>query len=83
MKAKLQKIPESTWAKLIRIQELKEAWNMMTIVNECIDLGANYLIKKLTKKDPTTKSEAGSNEILDDEQLKRNIEIAKTEWVNK
>lgn len=77
MKKKLQKIPESTWAKLVRIQQLKESWNMMTIVNECIDLGANYMIKKLTKKDPATKSQEESGSELSISE-KEAIEIAKT-----
>lgn len=84
MRRKNQNIPDSIWKKLEFIKSFKEGWPMMTIVNECLDIGANWWIKKLTKKEPTTKSpEAGSSEIVDDEQLKRNIEIAKTEWVDK
>lgn len=84
MKKKLQKIPNSTWAKLIRIQELKESWNMMTIINECIDLGANYMIKKLTKKEASPKSpEEAPEENITPEEEKRLIEIAKTPWVGK
>ena len=81
MKNKLQKIPESVWMKLKRIQELKEGWNMMTIVNECLDLGANYLIKKLTKKDAAKSQEATSDEIIpqmSEEELQEKIRIAKT-----
>ena len=76
MKSKLQKIPDSVWMKLKKIQMLKEGWNMMTIANECLDLGANYLIKKLTKKEPAKSQEDSSEITLTPEDIK-NIEIIK------
>lgn len=56
---------------------------MMTIVNECIDLGANYLLKKLNKKEASPKSpEEASGENIPQERLDELIEIAKTPWIN-
>lgn len=54
---------------------------MMTIVNECLDLGANYMIKKLTKKDAAQSQETTSKENIPqmtEEELRKEIEIAKT-----
>lgn len=84
MKIKLQKIPNSTWEKLIAIQRKKESWNMMTIINECIDLGANYMLKKLNKKPADAQQQAPEDnpQIEYQKDLERNIEIAKTKWAN-
>lgn len=97
MKIKCQKIPDSIWAKLEEISELKEgSWNMMTIVNECLNTGANWWLKKIKidlgmikreeKKDD--KKEAGnqpaSHERIDNnisQAEKEAIEIARTPWV--
>lgn len=82
MKIKCQKIPDSIWAKLEEISKLKEgSWNMMTIVNECINTGANWWLKKLKKEagdQPATHERTKTNIPQKDPATEEAIKIART-----
>lgn len=75
MKRKNQKIPDSIWMKLQIIAKEKEGWTMTAIINEALDIGLNWWIKKINKdyqkkKEAATKSqEAAPNQSLTQEDI--------------
>lgn len=80
---KNQRIPDSIWRKLERIQAYRPWWSMTAVINECLEIGANWYLKGIRKKEnsgdqPELHERTDTNIAQKDPSIEAAVKIART-----